>query len=242
MWAGGPGFITGLAAAYLWGATDVPPRRITVQVPLNWHLPCPPWERPLRVTTAAPPLFRVDGVRVAALPDAVVQAWRESPVDVGAGAVIAAMVGCNVSPQAMREAAARRKQLPRRGQLAELIGLVGDTVTSYLEYVAWRQVFPPRLYPNLEWQVTVNARGRTRVMDAFDREAMIDLEFDGGATHGGVDGFERDRERDADMRSAGIEPLHFTYRDLTQRPEWCRRQYAQLRAARLRATASGRGE
>jgi hypothetical protein len=179
--------------------------------------------------------FRLSGILVAPVADAVVQVWREAAPDVAASTMIKAVADGHTTLRDVREAVARRKRLPRRAELEELLGLIGAKVTSYLEYVAWKKVFPPRLFPGLEWQKEVWPRGRRRVMDAFDAEARIDLEFDGGGTHGGADGFERDRERDADMRSLGIEPLHFTYRDLTERPEWCRAQYLALRVARLAA-------
>jgi hypothetical protein len=233
-WSAPHGFITGLAACHLWGVADEPPRRLTLHVPPSWHLAAPGWARLLRVETTSPQLFRLRGVRVADVPDAVVQSWREARPDVGIATVIASVTRGKTTAVDLLDALARRKQMPRRGQLAELIGLVENTVTSYLEYIAWREVFPPRLFPELQWQVEVWPRGRKRVMDAFDPKAMIDLEFDGGSTHGGVEGFERDRERDADIRYAGIEPLHFTYRDLTERPEWCRQQYLALRESRLR--------
>jgi len=231
-WVAPLGVVTGLAAANLWSIVDVEPRRITVQVPREWSLRVPGWARALRIGVVDK-RYRLGGILLAPAPDAVVQVWREARADIGASTVIAAIVRGKSTAQDLVDAAARRKRLPRRGELTELIGLVGNTITSYLEYVAWKKVFPPRLFPDLQWQVETWSRGRRRVMDAFDPEAMIDLEFDGGGTHGGVDGFERDRERDADMRAAGIEPLHFTYRDLTERPEWCRQQYLALRAARL---------
>jgi hypothetical protein len=233
-WSAPRGFVTGLAAAHVWGVIDAPPAVITVQVPPAWHLRSPRWARLLRVATPLERLFRVRGVRVANVPDAVVQAWREARPDVGVSTVLAAVHRNKASVPELLEAVARRKQLPRRGQLLELLGLVGNGVTSYLEYVARRDVFPPRLFPWLQWQVQVWPNGGKRVMDAFDPEALIDLEFDGFGTHGGPEGFERDRERDNDIRSLGYEPVHFTFRDLTEHPERCQRRYKQIRDVRLR--------
>jgi len=233
VWSEPAGAVTGLAAAYLWGVVAREPSRISLQVPSHWSRALPPWARGVHIG-AAKRVFQVDGVSTVPVADAVVQAWREAPRDVAVSTVIAAVVDNNVPKSSLLEAVERRSQLPRRDQLIELVGMAGPTVTSYLEYVAWRDVFPPHLFPELDWQVTKWANGRKRTMDACDPIARIDLEFDGGSTHGGVAGFERDRERDSDMRSLGYEPLHFTYRDLTERPEWCRQQYRALRAYRLR--------
>lgn len=233
LWTGPTGLVTGLAAANLWRVVDEPPARITFQVPRAWHLRGPGWVRPLRIAAEMRP-FRLGGVRLVSAPDAVVQSWREARPDVGAATVIAAVQRRVCTSSELVSALARRDRMPRRRLLEELVAVTGVEVTSYLEYVAWRDVFPPRLFPWLQWQVEMWPNRRKRVLDARDAAAKIDLEFDGGSTHGGVAGFERDRQRDADLRSIGYEPLHFTYRDLTERPEWCRRTYLELRAARLR--------
>lgn len=233
LWSGPSGLITGLAAGHLWRIVDEPPACTTIQVPSAWHLKGPSWVKPLRIGAGSRrSLLR--GAAVVPPADAVIQCWREARPDVAASTVIASIVRERCTQADLLDALAARKQVPRRAQLEDLIAVTRTAVTSYLEYVAWRDVFPPRLFPKLQWQVEVWPGGRMRVMDAFDPEAMIDLEFDGGGTHGGVAGFERDRRRDADMRAAGIEPLHHTYRDLTQRAKWCRQNYLELRAARLR--------
>jgi len=233
LWAAPTGTITGVAAAHMWGIVDTPPMRVTVQVPRAWRLRPPAWARLLRVAHVGM-RYRMGSIPVVAASDAVVQCWREARRDVGVSTVIESVQRGVTTPSELLDALKRRIQMPRRREFVELLGLLDKTVTSYLEYVAWRDVFPPQLFPHLQWQVEIWTRRRKRVMDAFDAEAMIDLEFDGGSTHGGIDGFERDRERDADIRSVGIEPLHFTYRDLTLRAEWCRREYVKARQSRLR--------
>jgi len=230
--AGTDGRVTGLAAAHIWGITDEPPARITLQVPRQWHVKVPGWARLLRVPHDGQ-TYTWQGVSVVGPADAVVQVWREAGPEVGAAIAIEAVRREIVTPAELRDALKRRKQMPKRAILAELISVAGAEVTSYLEWVAWREVFPPRLFPQLRWQVEIRASGRKRIMDAFDPDAMINLEFDGGGTHAGLEAFESDRRRDSDMRGEGIEPLRLTYRDLTQRPEWCRQQYRELRAARV---------
>jgi len=239
-WSAPDGFITGLAAAHMWGIGEEMPSVITVHVQPSWHLRAPPWARLLRAQTQPVTLFRIRGVRVADAPDAVIQAWREARPDIAAATVIEAVHGGLGTVTSLTEAIARRSQLPRRGRLVELIALLDGGVTSYLEYIARRDAFPGRLFPELQWQVEIWPAGRKRVMDAFDAEAMIDLEFDGFGSHGGAEAFETDRERDNEMRAVGIEPLHYTYNDVTKRPEWCRQNYRTVRATRLRQLGTGR--
>ena len=233
LWTAPNGRVTGLAAAHLWAVIDAAPSTITVHVPPAWHLAVPDWARLLRVA-ARGDHYSSGGIALVSAADAVVQSWREARPDVGASTVIAAVDREVATASELREALALRKRIPGRQELDELLSIVGDGVTSYLEFIARRDVFPPRFFPQLRWQVEVWPNGRRRVMDACDAEAMIDLEFDGRATHGGDEAFVRDRERDNEMRSIGYEPLRYTFQDVTKRPQWCRQNYLAVRAVRLK--------
>ena len=139
------GLLTGLAAAYAWGVYDETPERITMQVPRHWHVQAPGWARLLRVPHAGRQ-FRWNGLPLVSAADAVVQVWREARPDVGIAVVIAAVQRRKATVSALLEALDRRKRMPRRARLEELLAVVGTEVTSYLEYIAWRDVFPPRLF------------------------------------------------------------------------------------------------
>ena len=70
------------------------------------------------------------------------------------------------------------------------------------------EAFGP-LAARFEKQVWV---GRRRV-DGLDREAMVAAEYD-GADHHTENGKARDRERDRELRDAGVEPFHVRAEDL----------------------------
>lgn len=55
-------------------------------------------------------------------------------------------------------------------------------------------------------------------------EHGVIVETDGRATHGTRKAFEADRARDAELTTAGWRVLRFTWRHLTERPEWVARK------------------
>jgi very-short-patch-repair endonuclease len=75
---------------------------------------------------------------------------------------------------------------------------------------------------------------------AWAAERLI-VETDGWAAHGHRAGFERDRERDAELAAAGWLVLRFTWRQLRERPMWVAGRVAQALAQR-RSTLYGHAE
>lgn len=69
----------------------------------------------------------------------------------------------------------------------------------------------------------VVADGEAFRLDTFDPESLTNFEFDGFAHHGSREAQERDKARDARLASIGIQAVRFTYEQVTQDPEWCRR-------------------
>lgn len=62
--------------------------------------------------------------------------------------------------------------------------------------------------------------------DFLWRDERLIVETDGRATHGTRQAFERDRARDAELTAAGWRVLRFTWRQLTEQPEWVSRKVA----------------
>jgi very-short-patch-repair endonuclease len=60
----------------------------------------------------------------------------------------------------------------------------------------------------------------------------VDVEVDGWGSHSTREQFERDRERDADLGALGWLVLRFTWRQVTQRPNWVARSVAATLALR----------
>ena len=73
------------------------------------------------------------------------------------------------------------------------------------------------------WVVNVEIhddRGLIGVADVAFRKARLVVEIDGWAFHSTPDRFRRDRERQNRLVAAGWNVLRYTWRDLTERPEW----------------------
>ncbi|TFG71709.1 MAG: DUF559 domain-containing protein [Solirubrobacterales bacterium] len=78
-------------------------------------------------------------------------------------------------------------------------------------------------------------------VDFFWPEMGLAIEVDGFAYHGDRDAFERDRARDADLGSRGIEVSRFTWRQIVDRPHWVvARLSAAVALAQARASGQGR--
>jgi very-short-patch-repair endonuclease len=58
------------------------------------------------------------------------------------------------------------------------------------------------------------------------------VEIDSYAFHSSRRAFERDRRKQAELQGLGFEVLRFTWRQITQQPEWVVAQIASRLAAR----------
>jgi hypothetical protein len=73
------------------------------------------------------------------------------------------------------------------------------------------------------WRSNVEVRdgsGLIGVADALFDGAKLIVEIDGWAYHSTLDCFQRDRERQNRLVAAGWTVPRFTWRDLTQNPDW----------------------
>lgn len=235
MWASPQGAVTSEGALWVWGAMGRAPDHFSVHMPVATRRTCPLWLRVVR-TDVAPATLTVRGVRVVDVAHATVRAWCELRGE-RAVAVVVETIGRRLA--SARDVARAAGEVPRvraRLELAALLGLLDGGVTSYLEFRARAEVFPLRMFPELEWQVPVRARGRRRVLDAYAPASRLALEFDGAAFHAKDTQRRADIERDAELATEGILVLRFTYEDITGRPDWCRAVYQTARAARARET------
>jgi very-short-patch-repair endonuclease len=125
-----------------------------------------------------------------------------------------------------------------RRQLERLLALAQLGATSPLEVLARTRVFTGGRFARFEWQAPVRVAGRERTVDMLHRDEKVAVEFDGRAYHGGDDSWFSDRERDVEFSAAGYVTLRFTFRDLLNRPQWCRDQV--LAAVQVRALSDVR--
>ena len=186
--------------------------------------------------------------RTTYLPSHHVQIMRGRPVtDVArtlfdAGAVVRRGIVYIATEQAVRRGLTTRQQLlgrlvehggrGRRGcaalrqALLELDPLVEKTDSS-LEAFMLKRVWSGDL-PRPVCQYPVTYEGRHRRLDFAYPDLMIGIEGDGFGEHGTRDGFERDRERDADLEAMGWIILRFTWRQVRDRPDWVIKRIQQV--------------
>lgn len=58
--------------------------------------------------------------------------------------------------------------------------------------------------------------------DFYDPATRTAVELDGAAYHHNLEARQRDINRDALLASIGVQSVRFGYRDIMDRPQWCR--------------------
>lgn len=213
--------VGGRSALHLYHADFAAPARVEVVVTPGGHCPTAPW---LRARRRPLPDVRGTPRRTASLTreDALVDAWTRGEPRARAGIVYEALWLRIVPPHRVRAAADRLARVPERDRLLALLGDFIEGAQSPGEVLARREVFVAERYRAFERQVKVRVAGRSRVLDMLHRAARVVVEVDGDAYHGGARAVADDRERDAELAAVGFQTVRLSYRDLRDRPEWCR--------------------
>jgi len=176
-----------------------------------------------------------DGIESLVAEDAVLDAWRRTSASRRKDLLYRVLWLRIVGPRRLVSAAGRSARLPDR---AIFDGIMSDFlagVQSPAEVLARREVFTGPAFADLEWHVELLIGGRRRTADALHRSSRTVVELDGEAYHSSRSAVSRDRERDTEFGIEGWQTVRFSYRDLTRRPEWCRRSL--LRIIRQRGPA-----
>jgi very-short-patch-repair endonuclease len=228
--------VTGALALHL-GRPGLPaPQVADVVIERPHTLAAPAWIR-VRSTSSMPPNRVINHVRIVGLEFALLDAWRQSAPSDRKNVFYEAMWQRASTAAKLRVALAQTPRLPARRQLELLITYFEDGMTSPLEVVAHREVFTGAVFSDFERQVEMRVAGRRRTVDMLHRQAMLVVELDGDGFHGGIDAQRADRERNTDFASAGYLTLRFGWRDLRERPTWCREQVLKVLRTRLHAAA-----
>jgi hypothetical protein len=231
-WSYPNGAISGLAAARVWGLVDTPPRRITVAFPKPLHRTRPEWLRTKRLTEDLQ-IVVVNGIRVVDIENTVVQAWNEAEASDRIAIVVDAIRFKRTTVARLRAIAVGRVRIRQRKRLLRLLELLAGGITSYLEYIARTTVFTAKRFPYLVWQRPAVASGRERSIDIYDPEAELGIELDSREFHGSDEARRADLERSNQLSMIGTHLLHFTFEDITRRPQWCVEVYEATRRTRL---------
>lgn len=237
-WAGGEAALTGAAALWAYGCIDTPPSAVALVVPPRFKRATPPWIRLYR-TRGRTPMRRERGMTAVTPAQAIVHewTWRRNRRDVGW--VVECVRRGRVARGELARAISATPRVWARQALLDLAHLTDHGTSSFLEHRARTVVFHGPAYSHLIWQHRVLVRGREKYLDAYDETARLALEFDGERYHSGDDAVQRDGEREALVATLGIQVLRFTYRDIMERPRWCRDIYREVRRSRLQLLGMG---
>lgn len=231
LWMGGSSALVGAGAAAAWGVLDIEPAVLTVSGAYG--------AKPTRTTWLS----------VRRLPMPVPQdLWSRCPVATPAFTVITCFeeLGAKLATASVYRAiqqglasvdeiAAASEQIPRlrgRRELDRTLAAAASGCESHLEAMGLWHVFRGPGFEGLIRQHRIIALGRPYRLDTFDPATRTDFELDGSRYHGGADHIERDRRRDASLAALGVLTVRFSFRDITERPDWCRKVALMTLASR----------
>ncbi len=230
-WAGASAAIDGLSALCVWGAAD-PPSGAHIMVAHGGHRPSPDW---LDLRTASYPVDRwmsAHGEAVVSPAHAVIRAHAVAPPRDRAELVYRAFRARIVTGPDVRAALAATPRVRARAALLKTVEFAEEGVESFLEERAAETVLKGRAFDALVRQHVVRTElGRFR-LDAFHPPTLTAIEFDGDAAHGSMPSRVADLRRDVELARIGILTLRFSYRDVIDRPQWCREGIAAVIGSR----------
>ena len=230
----GPGAaVGGRAALFLWRIDDKMPLTKLVVVGTNAGTPRNIEGVQLLRTRVDYQVYHVNGLPVVEPELALFQAMRGLTEQQARNLAIGALCSRRVRQMRVRELLERHTRLPGHGHVAAALALVESGVHSPLEFDASRAVMTGPLAKSFVRQYDIVAGASRFRADAFDRGAMLAVEFDGYAYHSDEPQMAADRERDVWFATIGIQTLRFMSSDVRRRPDWCRERITQVREVRL---------
>ncbi|WP_062209918.1 endonuclease domain-containing protein [Demequina oxidasica] len=227
--------VTGQLALHLERSELAAPEIADIVIERPYTVRAPDW---IRVRSVAElPSSRVRNlVRLATPAHALVDAWRAAQPRDRRSTFYEAMWQRSCSVTQLYEALEWAPRVPARRTLLHLVAHFAWGATSPLEVLARNEAFTGADFAKLEWQAEITTGGRRRVADALHREARVLIELDGEAFHGSAKARREDRERDVEFAAAGYLTLRFGWRDLHDRPSWCRDRVRRVLKTRLDGT------
>jgi len=234
LWAGG--VVSGAAALFLWSLVDEPPLQIEVLV-AHGRNPRPQPGVTIRRSTAILTHTVRNGVPVLGPAAAVVLGYGALPKAMRSEVLYGAVRRKLVGPAQLEAVLAAMPKVKARRSLERSVRAAAAGAQSYLEERALYRVFNTAEFSRFVRQHEVVIEGNQFFLDVFDPVTKTALELDGRNGH--LNEFrQKNITRDCWVATIGIQTLRFTYRDLVERPEWCRqivREVLRVRAGQFGA-------
>lgn len=215
------GAVTGPLALHLYAPTLPQPQFADLVLPHGHHVGGEPWMR-LHQTRPVRGLIAAQGVMCVEMPRALLDAWRlAAPVD-QRDLLYEALWARVCTWRALVNELERTPRVAGRAELQRLLRWFAAGATSPLEVRAKHETFTGVRFRDLEWQAELQLRSRRVTVDILHRPSMVVVELDGDRYHSTRRAREADRERQTELAAAGYIVLRFGWRDIADRPVWCR--------------------
>lgn len=221
-WAGAGAALTGQAALFLWQVLDEPPLRVQVAMPSGAGRVPPPWIRIVR-TLAPHEAASWLSMPVVTAEAALVGCFSQFAGDTREALLFAGVRRGAISIQTLENVLAATPRMRERAELERLVRAISGGDESHLELMGSETVFTTAKLKGLLRQHKVRVDGQRFRLDYYDPATRTAFELDGAAFHGDLAARSRDIARDATLASHGILTVRFGYRDVLDRPEWCRK-------------------
>ena len=232
-----PGLVTGALALHLYSSRLPAPRRAQLLVAAGQHLRAPAWVRliqagPLRQSSAP------RGIHCTAPERALLDAWRHAPPSSRRDLLWEALWSRVCTWRQLARELERTPRVAGRRDLEQVLGWFEAGATTPLEAHAKHVTFTDARFRDFVWQVELRLRRRRVTVDMLHRAAMVVVELDGDAYHSTREARDADRERQTELAAAGYAVARFGWRDIMDRPDWCRAQVLDVVGHRLAAPRS----
>lgn len=229
--------VTGAATLHLLGAAVAFPQVADAVVPYGTRLaPCD-WAR-VSQRAAIRSSQRPQGVRTVIAERAVLDAWHMAASVHARDLVYEALWARVCTASAVLRELDRVPRVRDRRALDRLLTQFLDGATSPLEVLAKESVFVGAAWSELEWQATIDTGSSRRFADILHRRAGVIIELDSARYHGTGRLSGNDRQRDIELAALGYLTVRLTFRDVRDRPEWCRAMVLSVIERRLRPVST----
>jgi len=220
-WVGPEGALGGTAALFAWGILEDPPQRIHLIARPGTKRVMPSWVRIVRPTYDFPAIPR-GGVMAVSPAFAIAQAYGLVAPHERSELVYSAIRRRAVTIVELVEALEVMPRVAKRHALLLTIHAAAAGAESHLEEAGLYDVFNTVEFARLTRQHKLLINSRPYRFDMYDAQTRTSIELDGARFHSSPEHQTHDAQRDAEAAAAGILTVRLSYRDIFDRPDWCR--------------------
>lgn len=228
-----PGLVTGALALHLFAKTLPVPKVADLRVTNGKRPRAPQWVRcrqgdPVHTSSFA------NGVACTVPARALLDAWRYAPPRERRNVLWEALWSRVCTWRQLARELERAPRVGGRRDLERVLGWFEGGATTPLEVMAQYETFADARFREFERQVQLSLPTRNATPDMLHRRTMVAVELDGDKYHSTREARDADRQRRTELAAAGYTVIGFGWRDVFDRPQWCRERLLQAVAARER--------